>query len=463
MGLKSFHIFLIVLVAPLVLLLLLPYDIYLVFIPIIFLLGFLYGKEFILFLIIFTFLIFTRSEFQNVRDVINIFLIILLVYLFFKYYGLNLIDFPKLPKEVYYFIFLLSATLLISTSLSASKSVSFFATIRTAVFFLVCYIFYSFIQDRKTVFLYLICLLVTEIFIGFSMYYDFINEGYQSFLISGIWTRLSGVSGGVNFASLTAIISLCITISFFFINKFSSRKYRFFLVLSLLNCMGILLMTDSRAAIIAGIISATFVVFMLNKKLLLKAYILLGIIFLILLSTPSIQDPLLLLLRPNEFGIREFIWDSGLEVCKDNIIFGVGPEMYPRYAFTHLASSAFFHLKSSGALSIDKTFSPHNYFILFTAENGILGLFASISIFILFFYLAFKCIKAYKSIDYDLYVISISAFGIGIAILFRAFFEVSGIMFYGFISQDLPFWLIFIILIYMYIRTKKLNQKEIQN
>ena len=52
--------------------------------------------------------------------------------------------------------------------------------------------------------------------------------------------------------------------------------------------------------------------------------------------------------------------------------------------------------------------------------------------------------------DYDYYVLTVAITGIGLAIFLRSFIEVAGYLLYGYITRDLPFWLLFSILIYIY-------------
>jgi hypothetical protein len=48
------------------------------------------------------------------------------------------------------------------------------------------------------------------------------------------------------------------------------------------------------------------------------------------------------------------------------------------------------------------------------------------------------------------FILSVAIFGIGIGFFVRSFVEVTGFLYYGYITTDLPFWLIFGILISIY-------------
>lgn len=67
-----------------------------------------------------------------------------------------------------------------------------------------------------------------------------------------------------------------------------------------------------------------------------------------------------------------------------------------------------------------------------------------------------------KGMNKDYYVLSIAITGVGVGLLIRTFIEISGLLTYGYITRDLPFWLLFVILIkiYMELSTKKFTIKE---
>jgi len=107
--------------------------------------------------------------------------------------------------------------------------------------------------------------------------------------------------------------------------------------------------------------------------------------------------------------------------------------------------------------------SPHNLFLYYWAENGIFGFVLSISLFVMFFYFAYKTISLAKHSSLEYYSLSVAITGIGIGLLFRAFFEVTGLLYYGYITTDLPFWLIFGILMYIYQNLNQKNDLQLKN
>jgi O-antigen ligase len=126
----------------------------------------------------------------------------------------------------------------------------------------------------------------------------------------------------------------------------------------------------------------------------------------------------------------------------------VGSDLFDRYFFVY-APSKTISLFDSDVINIGRP-HPHNFFLYFFAENGILGLLTAIAFFSLFFFLGVKAMKLTAKANIDYFVLSTVITGIGIGIFFRSFIEVTGYLTYGYITLDLPFWLMFAIIIYIY-------------
>jgi hypothetical protein len=64
-----------------------------------------------------------------------------------------------------------------------------------------------------------------------------------------------------------------------------------------------------------------------------------------------------------------------------------------------------------------------------------------------------------KKINNDYFILSTAVTGIGIGLFFRSFIEITGYLSYGYIKTDLPFWIVFGILISIY---QKVNIKQVR-
>jgi len=456
---KQINIYLITFVSLLIAVLTIHYVPYLVVILFAAFLFLIFQRNFIILLTIVLFISFTSFAFKGARDVVTVLSIAALFYLFLKQYGLKYSEYPAVPMEVSYFFLLLIVTLITSTLFSTSTGQSLASLLHTIIFFMICYLFYSLIRDKNKIYIYIFGIIIAVLIIDISIYSDFIKAGFAFHLNNGILARFAGVYSNPNVVGLTLFIASCFILALFYVERFKSRRSKFFLGVLLLNSAAAFIITDSRAAGIALLIGFIFILSILNRKIL-RRVLLFGLpILLFLFLIPPIQNAIFILLRVDE-GSRLHLWGEGLRMFSDHFLTGVGPGMYGHFYVSY--TSSFYIMLAEKLQQLYRGVpNPHNFIIAMAAENGIMGMITAISMFALYFFFAFKCIKGYKNIDRDYYVLSVVIFGIGLGVLENSFFEVMGIMSYGFITHDLPFWLTYIILIFMYQRLKKIKKFDI--
>jgi O-antigen ligase len=454
MSLKNYHFYLISALLAFTAIIFIQTKVLPIFVIILVFLIMLYGEKFLISLSILLLVLATRTEFNEVRNYIVVISIIILIISFSFKYGSKFNAYPKIPREVILLLIIIGITLFISTSFSTNFQISLISSFRLLTFFLICYLIYALISDSSTLFLLIYILLTLGLLTSISIYYDFITQGFSFFLTSGVLARFTGVYDNPNFVGLITLISSCFIIALFFLDKFKSKKNKTILIFFLLNNILIFLIIASRAAIIGTLIGGAFIIYYLNRKLLFKLLLIFGGFILMLISIPAVQEFLTILIRFQDFSIREYLWASGLEMFMDNPITGVGPQMFEHNFYSYIPSSiiSFFELRFD--LST-KSPHPHNFFLQMASENGLLGIIMSFSLFSVFFYNSLIIMKNSKNKNREAYIINLALIGIGLGIFFRSFFEVSGIMSYGYISRDLPFWIVFIIQIYIYNTTGK--------
>ncbi|MCJ7691303.1 MAG: O-antigen ligase family protein, partial [Clostridiaceae bacterium] len=196
------------------------------------------------------------------------------------------------------------------------------------------------------------------------------------------------------------------------------------------------------------LVSITFFFVVIKPKAFVKTFLTLSVIVAIIyLTIPALNEVINNYMRWETLSDTEVYWKMGLDIIKDFPIFGIGPDLFDRY-FYYYAPSTTISFFQSEIIQVGKP-HPHNFFLYFTAENGILGLLTSIAFFVLFFYIAFKAIQLTKNSSREYYIFSIAITGIGFGEISRSFIEISGHLTYGLLSADLPFWLVFVILIYI--------------
>jgi len=84
------------------------------------------------------------------------------------------------------------------------------------------------------------------------------------------------------------------------------------------------------------------------------------------------------------------------------------------------------------------------------SDLGVLGLAASLILCYAYIKIGLTVMAAYKQIEPNLYFFSAALLSLGIGMFVRGFFEWGGILGYGMINTDLPFWTGFAILIYLH-------------
>jgi O-antigen ligase len=303
-------------------------------------------------------------------------------------------------------------------------------------------------------------IILAQFVISLSIYTEFINSGFSFFLTNGILARFSGFYDNPNIVGLVIVITSCIILGLFFHDNFTSRPKKILLSILLLNNLIITILTDSRAAIIALIFCGGFILFFFNKKLLILSILGTFIIVFLLMLIPSVYELINVLLRLESKTMRPYLWDAGYQLFCNNWLTGVGPENYKYFSFTYLPSSLMDYLAEAGHLSVGKTPSPHNFILLMASENGILGAVSVLSLYILYFFLNVKTMIFFKIRNKNLYFLMITFFAAGIGIFWRSLFEVSGIMNYGYMATDLPFWILMIVMTYLFHNKEKISDRN---
>ncbi len=411
---------------------------------------FSYGKRLILGLIIISYLIITTEFFEEFRIYITFFATTLLFLLFLQEFGLQTEKFVRVPKQILYFLAFLFVTLLISTMFSSRPIIGFIAIVRMLFFFIICYMFYSLLKNEENLYTYIYSLFVVVFALGVRMIIDVLNLGIERYFIRVLLIKDSELYSSVGYTGLIIFfLSLSLVTSMFFMQKFNIKWRKFLLIIFLVINLLIMILANSRGGIMAAMISISFTLIVLRRSLFFKiSSAIIITIAILFLSIPFIQNAIENYMRLDRVNTREIYWELGLDIIQDHPVFGVGTDQYEKYFHSYAPSSIYKYFES-GAGVFGK---PHtqNLFLFYEAENGILGLIVSISFFWLFFFFAIKTMKITKKNKDEFYILSVVITGIGIGIFFRSFLEITGYLTYGYITTDLPFWLIFGILIHIY-------------
>lgn len=417
-------------------------------------------KLFVLLTII-VFISIVGGEVQKYRDLFTVFALIMLIFYFLKRFGFEVTKFPKPPTLINWLVAILLGTIIISSIISGLHSESLNALLRAMIFFFICYFYYAFLAsegNKNHIYYLLFGLFFSSLILSASVYYDFARSGFALFLFDILITRWAGAFGNPNSLALLISINIIFVIVVFYSNAISYKIKFSILPLLLFNYLIILFLTNSRAAILSLIIAILFLFYHLQKRIILYLLSVMMLFFVAYLFIPFIEDFVDTYLRLETVSQRDYLWKAGLDIMRDYPIFGVGPERYPKYFYSHIPTSGsyFFNLY----IILQKP-HPHNYSLWLITENGILGWLSSLVIFGFYFFMASKLILWSKVDRDEKYLFAVGLFSVGILVFIRSFFEVEGVFSYGFISRDLPFWISYIILAYLYkIRLDSFNVRR---
>jgi O-antigen ligase len=301
------------------------------------------------------------------------------------------------------------------------------------------------------------------IIIGLPMMIDAYNLGLQKYFMRVILSEKFDLLAATRYSSFTIFfIALAIAASILYIKKkqFSSVNSALYLII-IFNVI-ILILANSRGGVLAAIVSLGFMLSILNWKYFLRGVLAFALIFIVLFySVTELNQAVTNYLRLETLSDREVYWQMGVDVIKEYPVFGVGVDVFDKFFFNYAPSNTVNYFKSD-FLNIGKP-HPHNLFLFYTAENGILGLLTSIMFFVMFFYYAVKSMQLTKNENFDFYVLTVAITGIGIGFFVRSFIEVTGYLIYGYITRDLPFWLLLGILIFIYQKFSNLEKQKFPN
>ena len=217
-----------------------------------------------------------------------------------------------------------------------------------------------------------------------------------------------------------------------------------------------LFITNSRAAILAALFSSVFILYHLNKKILKYVGILM-VICLPLLFVPEVQLFIGLYFRTENLSSgRNFIMETISKVILSNPVIGYGPAatkyaIYPNIPFMLGSPAEKFILFHYNEIQFGHA---HNFYLFFWSDMGLLGLFTSLFLPVVYFKLCSQALKKAKelhNLEYQYLVLSLT--GAGIGLFFRGLFEWGNLISYGTINGDLPFWIIFSIIILLNMNT----------
>jgi O-antigen ligase len=328
------------------------------------------------------------------------------------------------------------------------------AIFRQSIFFIIAYIFYALIQDESDIKTYFIAIIIATCVLAASTIVIFVMEG-SSFieLELGVRSRVAGLITNPN--KLTNFYMICFPLILFallFKNSTISKVISW--VLLLLFSAGLLL-TISRTAIFAILISSLTILFICRRKYFYASIIILLSLLLILVVYEPFGNIATLLFRL-ERGLtgREHMWAISMDIIKENPVFGIGVGTFKAEMFNYfpvmINSWVGRELVNLHTITGTGTNLSHNFFLGFFTDMGIFGFLTTLTLISVYFRIGIKTLSIYKERNKETYYLIIALFLGGATMFIRGLVDNVGILSYGVISSDLPWWLILASLTYFY-------------
>ena len=428
-------------------------------------LVFLYGERFLIGLMIVSLLTIVSGFGSSVRLAVHLINFFLLAYLFISKYGFEFSKYPKIPKQVTYFLLLYYFAMIISTVLSGYFYAGMAKIARQSVFFVMAYIFFSFLKDYKDVKTFVYALLTVSVVIALSSVYEFSQSGNQlADLVLGARYRAASIFGGQDAATAFFILILPVLFAFTFSKKYKEKRFLLATITTIL-ILGLVLMI-SRSAVLAIFLSTLFIFLQLNKKLFIRIAIVSIIGILLFIFIQPLNDLVSMFFRIRSgLSQRDYFWQLAYNIIRDNPVFGIGPGSYKYLEFNYspvLLNSWAGHVIIDLHIAKDGSNGSHNIFLTFASDMGIPGI---ISLFYFIWLVVKMSVDTVKKArkNYEIYLLTLSVSAALVSMFIRCIFDSIGILTYGVITADLGFWLLFGVLIYFYQKPEEyfINEKEI--
>jgi len=404
--------------------------------------GFLFTRrEYHLPVIVFILLVVVGDINQSLRIVLNISAILYLGIVFLAKYDFFINNYPHPPRELSFFFGLYIGSIIISTVFSYNIPHSLEQVLRILLFFCIVYLLYTQIKDINSLKYLFITIVLASSAASLIIIFNFIINPEGLFnLEKNVVNRTSGIYGNVNALGGLFTVSWMIFLSSYLLGYLKHFRFLSFLFL-IINISGIFL-NSSRSAMFGIVIGTITILFITKRKYLLYIFLSLFLLLLVVVSNTELFNLVSVYFRfEDSISGRDHYWDMSVKMFKDNWFIGIGPAAFNDLTYKYLSV-----MVGSWSETLINHYSviaghglQHNVYLFILSELGVIG-------FVIFLYLIFiyskKVILLFKETEIWLRFVGLIGAGTGIGFLARGFFESLGILTYGWLSVDLPFWII---------------------
>ena len=255
----------------------------------------------------------------------------------------------------------LNLLMYLSIFISIDKRVTFTNSIRFSMYIFVFYLISYKIKSLKQISTIIKCFIFTSFLSGI---YSLIQIGYIFYLGYRIdpSIRISSFLENPNNLSAYSILSIFIVVSLLINSKNKKFKvlYASLLALLLVN----IIFSQSRSALLAIVFGFLLFAILWNRKFLIVSVIIPLVLFII----PQSRVRFLQIFDASQNSSRLSIWKITKLIINDNPILGIGYENFSNSYSTYIKNNLSYSI-GEGYVAIH----PHNIFLKFQVELGILG------------------------------------------------------------------------------------------
>lgn len=274
-----------------------------------------------------------------------------------------------------------NATMYLSVLVASNKNIALGSSIRFTMYLFIFYCITYNIRNKKYLNLLINTLIITNLLISIITIHQLflsISTGIFTTNTSNIFSTLE------NRNNLGTYLILSIFIVFSSIINSKNIRLRVFYSIVFITQIASIIACQSRNALIAMVIGAFIMTIMYNKRYLIFSIILPIILFII----PESRLRLLQIFDPTQNNSRIKLWETTLYMIKEHPIMGIGFEnyslLYTEYLEKYPDLKVWYEYIA---------YHPHNAFLKFQVELGILGTIAFVLFLLSIFILLYKLLK----------------------------------------------------------------------
>ena len=316
-------------------------------------------------------------------------------FILIKEHRVNVLNIIKsiYKDKIFISLILLNSSMYFSTFIASNKRVAFTNSIRFSLYLFIFYLISYTIHNKKNI------SIILNTFLAVATFSSLISI-YQIFKLVSIGEKLNNTNRVSSFLENSNNLGAYSLLAFFvvlmlIINSKKKSNKLFYMLCSILLLINIIF-SQSRNALIGLIIGVLIIAILYDKRFIVASFI----FTILLIIIPQSRARIIQIFDLSQNSSRFKIWETTKLMIKDNSLFGIGYENF-QYQYPIYVN------KDPNSLLVSENYialHPHNIFLKFQVELGILG-----SVFLVLFliFTIYSLMKLIRKCD-NKYIANIS-------------------------------------------------------